>query len=293
MAKLSHRFEYFAARVLATVAVLLPPRLSDWLGSTLGRLAYRLMASRRRVAIDNLTQALGDELSEERIEEIASDVFVNIGRTLFELPRLERISRQQLIEMVHCDDPESVIGAFNEAKGSILVSSHFGNWEMLGGWIGAMGLSIDFLVGVQHNTLVDNMLVNFRKGMGVGVLRVDTGVRGVFKALKQERIVGTVADQHDPANSIILDFFGRKASQVKGLAAIAAKTGRPVIPMVMRRTGRDRHEIIAGSPIYPVPGVELETETERITIAYTEFFEQCIRRYPDQWLWTHRRWKLK
>lgn len=235
---------------------------------------------------------MGDSLTEERIQETAKAVFSNIGRTIFELPRLGRLSTEDFNRIVEGDVREKIEQALSGGKGGILIAPHFGNWEMIAGWIIAQGFPMDELIGIQHNSLVDELLIGLRQSMGVGIIRSDTGVRGVFKVLKANHLLGVVADQHDPANGIILDFFGRKASQVKGPAAFSVKIGCPVLPIALRRVRYDHHVAMVGELIYPPCSGDTDQDIRDVTLQYTKQFEEIIRRYPDQWMWTHRRWKV-
>lgn len=292
MATLNHRVEYLAVLCLAALVRLIPAPVSDLLGAGLGRLAYYLLASRRRITIDNLRRGIGDSLTDEQIQETARAVFSNIGRTIFELPRLKRLGREDFDRIVVGSGEERIRQALSGGKGGILVAPHMGSWEMMSGWVTAQGFPVDLLIGIQHNSLVDELLIDLRRSMGVGVIRSDRGVRGVFKALKANRLIGVVADQHDPANGVILDFFGRKAAQVRGPAAFSVKIGCPVIPMAIRRERYDRHVVMAGELIYPPCSGDVEQDIVDVTVKYTRFFEDIIRQYPDQWMWTHRRWKV-
>jgi KDO2-lipid IV(A) lauroyltransferase len=151
---------------------------------------------------------------------------------------------------------------------------------------------MDFLIGTQHNAKVDDLLVGFRKAMGVGVIRLSTSARSVFKALKQNRVTGLVADQHASSGGVVTEFFGRPAATPRGPALFAIRANCPLLPMLIRRERYDRHVVIKGEPIYPPHSGDEEADIRQMTTAYTKFFEKSIRQYPDQWLWTHRRWKL-
>ncbi len=272
---------------------MMSARQADSFGSWLGRVAYVLLPSRRRIAYDNLSRALGNTLSEEQIQEIIKRVFQNIGRTLVEFARFGKIKLEGTRKITVPDGLEHFQKVYEEGKGALVVTAHFGNWELLGSWVAASGFPIDFLVGEQHNKKVDKLLNDFRKEMGVGIIPLRTSLRGAFKSLKANRFAGLVSDQHAPSGGVILDFFGRKASTPKGPAAIAIKVGCPLIPFLLRRERYDRHVVMTGKPIYPPNSGDVEKDIETMTKAYTKFFEDHIRRYPDQWMWTHRRWKVK
>jgi KDO2-lipid IV(A) lauroyltransferase len=151
---------------------------------------------------------------------------------------------------------------------------------------------MDFLMGTQHNEKIDKMLVGFRKAMGVGVIQLSTSTRSVFKALKQNHLTGLVADQHASSGGVAVQFFGRPAATPRGPALFAIRANCPLLPMMLHRERYDRHTVIKGIPIYPPNTGDEEADIAAMTIEYTKFFESVIRKYPDQWLWTHRRWKL-
>ena len=292
MAKLSHNLEYAAALAGVKLAQLLSPRLAHAFGTGLGNLTHAVLTSRRRVAFDNLKQAFGDSKSEEELNKIVKGVFQNIGQTLIEFSRFKKTGLAGVKKIV-VGDPTVLEKMHSEGKGGILLTAHFGNWELMGSWPPACGYPTDFLMGHQHNQKIDDLLVSFRREMGVGLIPLHKSARQVFKALKANHIAGIVSDQHHPSEGVVLDFFGRPAATPKGPALFAIRSGWPLMPCVLRRERYDRHVVILGDLIYPPNSGDEEADIRTMTVAYTKFFEDQIRKYPDQWLWTHRRWKIK
>ena len=293
MAKLSHNLEYLAARLGMSVACLLSSKTADRFGAGLGSLSHLLVKSRRRVASDNLRQALGNHLGEAEIDAIVKRVFQNVGRALIETARFGRMTPELMQEIIVGDGEQHIRQARENGRGAVFLTAHFGNWELLGGWAGTHGMPIDLLTGEQSNQLIDAMMNNQRQKLGVGIIPKKTSLRVVFKTLKANRMVGIAADQHDPSNSLILEFFGRLASVPRGPAAFAVKAGCPILPALMRRERYDRHVVMAGEPIFPPDSGDVEADIRNMTIQYLKFYEEIIGRYPDQWMWTHRRWKYK
>jgi KDO2-lipid IV(A) lauroyltransferase len=292
MAKLSHNVEYLGAWLGMKTAQVLSPRWADSFGAAVGGLAHRFLAMRRQVAFDNIKKGLGDSLTDREIQAIVRKVFQNIGRTVVEFARFKQIGLEGARRII-VGEGDSLFKKIQEnGKGAVLVTGHFGNWELLGMWPPSLGYPVDFLVGTQHNLKVDRMLVAFRREMGVGIIPLKNSLRGILKALKARHFVCLVADQHDPSGGLIIDFLGRPASVPRGPAFFAVKTGCPVFPCMMRRERYDRHVVMPGEPIYPPDSGDEEADIRMVTEAYTRFFESCIRQYPDQWMWTHRRWKL-
>jgi KDO2-lipid IV(A) lauroyltransferase len=292
MAKLSDNLVYWAARGGTGLAEGMTFAAADRLGASLGSLAHSLMWSRRRIAMENLRRGMGTELTEDRRRGVTRAVFKNIGRTMVEFARLGEYNNELGRRWLSCEGRDYLEQVHREGRGGIVTTAHFGNWELAGLWITSKGYPLDYLVGEQHNERVDDMFNDFRRRLGVGIIPLRTSIRSIFKSLKNNRFVALVSDQHAPSGGIPVDFFGRKAATPKGPAAFALKAGCPILPYCVRRESYDRHVLMPGEPIYPPNTGDNETDIETMTVAYTSYFESCIRRFPDQWMWTHRRWKL-
>lgn len=292
MAKLSHTLEYVAARTGVGLVSQLSPKQADSFGAWLGRTVWRLAGSRRKIAADNLRMALGDKLSEDEIEGIVKRVFENIGRTLVEFSRFGQLTRERMDEIIVGDGQEYIRKAHEEGRGAVFVTAHFGNWELVGGWSATNAMEVDFLTGTQHNEKINEMFNDFRRSFGVNLLPLRSSLRGAFRSLKANHMTAMAADQHDGAQGMIIDFFGRKASTAKGPAIFALKANCPILPFVMRRERYDRHVVMAGDPVYPPNTGDPDEDMRQMTRGYLRFFEEAITQYPDQWMWTHRRWKI-
>jgi Kdo2-lipid IVA lauroyltransferase/acyltransferase len=292
MASLSHNLEYLATLSAVKMARALSAKSADRLGAGLGNIAYRVLTSRRRIAMENLQKAFGDSYSQQEREQITREVFRNLARTLIEFSRFGKTTQDDLRRIIVGPGREVFSKVLKEGKGGILVTAHFGNWEMLGIWPATCGFPTDLLIGRQHNPKVDDLLVSFRRSMNVGIIPLATSSRQAFKALRANHIAGIGSDQHSSSGGVVLDFFGRPAATPKGPALFSIRTGSPLIPIVLRRENYERHVLMPGEPIYPPNSGDEEADIAAMTIAYTKFFEQAIRQYPEQWMWTHRRWKI-
>ncbi len=292
MARLKDYIEYAFALTGTKVARALSPPLADSFGAVLGSLMYSLLSSRRKVAYDNLVQAMGDSVSPSEMKSIVREVFRNLGRTFIELSRLGKVTNEDLLRIIIPDKiSEYARQAYDNGRGALVLSAHFGNWEYLCSWFAAAGYPIDFLVGVQHNPLIHRMVSKLRSSTGARIIPASTGVREVLHALRENHFIAFVADQHN-VSGLALPFFNRKAAFAKGPAAIAIKSGAPILPVLMRRERYDRHVIMSKEPIYAHQDTDKEEEIVRVTTLIAKFYEEGIRRYPDQWMWTHRRWKI-
>ncbi len=290
--KMSHGVEYAVVRTLTKLAQLAPGRLADWMAVGLGKLAYLALTSRRRIARNNLRRAFGDEKTPDEIKKIIKDVFVNIARTIVEFARQPIMKKEDILSMITAEGEEFFRQVLDQGKGAMLVTGHFGNWEVLGGWLAAKGYQVDLLVGEQHNKKVDDLLISFRKSFGVGIIPIGVASRHVIKSLRANRLVAVVSDQHAASGGAVVQFFGRPAATPKGPAAFAAKVGCPIIAGCSVRAGYKKYRLTIFPPIYPPHTGDGDRDILEMTQRYTSYFEDFIRKYPSQWMWTHRRWKL-
>jgi len=290
MATLSHSLEYALALTARKVAGARSPEGADAFAARLGTLVHAVYGRRRRVATDNLRRALGDSLSDVEQAAVVRRVFQNMARSIIEMSRFEQLGPEGARRIIVGEGIEHVEEARRRGTGALICTAHFGNWELLGAWFAAMGHPMHLLVGIQHNPYIDRMLSRFRQAMGVKLIPATVGARGILRALKANHVVGVAADQHAGAG-LPIEFFGRRAYAARGPATFTAKVGAPLIPYLMRRERFDRHVVMAGKPLTPAGSGDPQRDIDDMTIALNRFYEDTIRRYPDQWMWTHRRWK--
>lgn len=291
--KISHRFEFILFWCLTQIMRLFSARMADSLAALLGKLTYYILTSRRRIALDNLRRAFRDEKTEAECHDIAKKVFINMARSIVEFIRMPLLTKDKIMEIV----PEHIgsghlEAAYREGRGGLLVSAHIGNWELLGARIAAAGYPSDFLVGRQHNQYVDNALLKIRAVTGAGIISVGVGSRHVLKSLRENRLVILAADQHSATGAVITQFFGRPAATHKGPAAFAIKMNCPLIFGCLIRERYDRFRLITEAPLYSPDSGDPEKDIRSMMQAYSEWLEKIVRQYPEQWMWTHRRWKV-
>jgi len=290
---LAHRLEYAAVRAAQGIVCALPSGLARELGAGLGDLAFSVLRVRRRVAVRQLTRALGSEHTGRELEHIAREAYRNFGRMTFEYARFPRLGPAQIEGTVRVTGGEHLRAALDRGKGAILVAAHFGNWELAAA-LATMGYPVSFLVGEQHNTLVDGLMNRLRQGFGVETIPLTGSLRGVFRALRANRIVAMLSDQDAGKRGIFVDFFGRPASTPYGPARFAVASGAALIPGVAIRHPRGRHELVISAPVGPAPeGVSSDEAARELTQRYTRVFEDFIRERPDHYFWMHRRWKTR
>ncbi|MCP4706939.1 MAG: lysophospholipid acyltransferase family protein, partial [candidate division Zixibacteria bacterium] len=285
--------EYLTLWTLTKTVQIIPGRLADGIAIGIGKLAYLILSSRRRIAEENLCRAFHDELDDTRISEIVKTVFINVARTTITFARQPVLKREKFVKSV-----KTVIGsefidkALSEGNGAMMVTGHYGNWELFGRWLPSAGYPTDFLMGHQHNEKVNDLFIKFRQTEGLGLIPVGIASRHVLKSLKANRLIGVASDQHAASGGVVVNFMGRPASTPKGPAAFAVKVNSPIIFGYLVREKYGQYKIEFFPPIYPPNSGDTEKDINEMTQKYASILESLIRKKPEEWMWTHRRWKI-
>lgn len=266
----------------------------DALARFLGNLAW-LLGIRRRVALDNLAQALPEKSEAER-REIARGAYLNMTRVVLEsLPEGDRLPpdwAEQGIEGVEAW--RALKAHVATGRGALIVTGHFGNWELLGDILVRRGITMTGLVRPLKGALNTRIARN-RVDMGAGLIYPRGAIFEVGSAVKRGESVLMLLDQALPAKSaLFVPFFGRLASTTPTMAVAAKRTGAPVFVVTAVRSGRGPARLrlqVEGPILPPAPGESEDPMTEH-TARVTAALERCIRKHPEQWMWLHRRWKV-
>lgn len=286
---------YLVLRTFNFFVNLLPEGFALWLGRKLGDVWYRLDFEHRKVAIQNLHLAFGQQKSEVEIRDIAKRNFQNLGMTAVEFFRIPRMDVKTFKERVKIEGLEEALKLFQKRKGIFLLLSHFGNWEMMGVMSKVIGQPIMVIAKpMKRNEWVDQFITKIRNRAGLEVVSSIKAGRKVIQALAQNRVVGILIDQRAKrSEGIWVDFFGRKAPTTPSLAVLAMKTGAPVLPVFMVRDGVQKHRLVIKEPLELIRTGDIKRDVEANTQLFNHTLESMIRQYPDQWFWVHRRWERK
>ncbi len=290
MKTITDYISYSILRVLGYFVRTLDHQEAHDFGAAIGRIGMRLMKSRKRIALENLAQAL-PELSADKRERIAERVFENIGRTLTELARFPLYSPEVIDEITTLRGTEVFEAVTTRGKGCLLITPHFGNWELIGAWPQSRGYPTSCLAGRQTNLFIDELLNRLRRSVGVNIIHTGSSARKVLSALRKGELVGIVPDQHSAIGHAVVNFFGRPIAAHRGPALFAYRTDAVVVVAFLIRKGAGEHEGWFEEPIFVDRSRPEEEEVQRVTQLYFSRFEEVIRQYPDMWMWTHRRWK--
>ena len=289
---LQHRLEYYLTVILSGFFRILPAKAATALGMAIGAFAYRRLKIRREVALDNLKQAF-PEKSPGEIEKIALDSYRHWGGVGAEYARLPRFNRRYYEKYIKLEGREALNAAVQGGKGGLVISGHYGNWEMIGASASVEGYKVTYVVASQSNKLVDKMMDDVRKFHGIEIWKTREAPRGMLKSLKNNRLIAIMIDQDAGKECVFVDFFGKKASTHRGPAVFHLKTGAPLMMSSCVRQKGPQYLMKFEEIVLPdFQGTREEINTQ-IMQYLSELLEAQIRRHPEQYFWMHKRWKTR
>ncbi|MFB1483407.1 lysophospholipid acyltransferase family protein [Corallococcus sp. RDP092CA] len=285
----------FLTRGVWALLTAMSPKARDALARFVAGLAYTL-GIRRKVALDNLAQAMPEKSEQER-RDIARGAYLTMARVVVEsLPSGDRMTRDWDQQGIVGEEAFAALKAHvATGKGALLVTAHFGNWELVGQMLIRWGIPLNALVRPLKGALNTRIAEN-RLNAGAGLIYPKGAIQEITDAVNRGESAYMLLDQALPAKSaVFVPFFGRPASTTPAMAVAAERTGVPVfVVMGVRPPGPGaRYTLEVEGPILPPkPGECADPITEH-TARVTAALERAIRRHPEQWLWLHRRWKVQ
>jgi len=282
---------YYLGRIAAFLAFLLPVRIGSAIAAFLGKCAFFLLPKYRNLTIENLKHAFGDKKTPIEIKKIAIKVFENLGRNAGELINFPKINNRNIDRLVSIEGLDIVDSSFAMGKGTMILTAHFGNWELVGLMFRIKGYPGVTIGRKIYFYKYDNWLNQLRRAQDVNVIYRDESPRKMLKVLKDNKILGIVADQDvDSVEGVFINFFGKPAYTPIGPVVLAKATGASLIPTFIIREG-NRHRLVMEKPVELVDTGNKEADIITNTQRWSDIVESYIRRYPEQWVWMHRRWK--
>jgi KDO2-lipid IV(A) lauroyltransferase len=292
--------EAFGVGAARRVAAALPDAAARRAGRALGRAAFAL-GVRRAVTRANVARAFGAEMGVAEREQLARRAYEHLGTSFVEFLRLSTATEAALRAGVELHGEPHLAAARAAGRGAIVASGHLGNWEVAGAGVAAHGHPVTFVVQRLRNPRVDALVTAIRGGAGVAIVDRGMGLRGVHRALADNRLVFIMCDQDARRRGVFVPFFGVPASTPTGGAQLALRLGVPFLQCFATRAADGRHHVHFLPPIAPPGGdsgrAGAEPDEDGAVRAllgeFTRRLEAAIRRAPEQYWWAHRRWKTK
>lgn len=289
---LRHRIEYLAVRAAVGLAAVLPDRVAESCGTAVGTLFYLLDRRHRRIALENVAAAFpGRSPAEHRA--IVREAFAHFGRLLFAVLTFSRLAPDAMLARVEFEGEERVRLAHAQNRGVLFVTGHFGFWEIQA-LVHALRLPpMSVLARTLDNPALNGLLERIRTRTGNHVIYRQGTMRRIMRALQANEGVGVLVDQHTLSREAVeVRFFGRPASATPIVAALALRTGAPVVPLFALPLGQGRYRMVYEHPIEP-PSADDPAAIQAFTQRCTDVLEMYVHRRPDLWLWMHRRWRAQ
>ena len=284
-----HRLEYGAVMAARGIARILPMPVVIASGTLLGRLFHALDRPHRRLALANLAAAFPARPPAERAV-IARDMFAHFGRLLTVLLKFSTMRPDQMLARIEFEGEDRVRAAHALGRGVLLFTGHFGYWE-INALVHALALHpIAVLARPLDNPLLHDLLERVRTRTGNTVIYRRGALRRVLRALGSNQAIAILIDQHIHTDAVVVDFFNRPAATTSALAALALRTGAPVIPVFALPLPGGRFRMVYEHAVDP-PRADEPDAVRQFTQRCTDVLEMYVRRYPGLWLWMHRRWR--
>ncbi len=284
------RLEYLIVRALVAIVRVMPGGLVRGCGALLGGLFYTFDRAHRRIAERNLAAAFPARSDAER-RAIARGTFSHFGRLAFELLKFGTLSNEAMMARVEFDGEDRARLAYAQGKGVLFFTGHFGYWE-LHAIVHALQIHpIGVLARALDNRDLNQLLEDIRHRTGNTVIYRQGTIRRVMRMLQGGHGVAVLIDQHiQSRDAVYVDFFERPAATTSAVAALALRTGAPVVPVFALPLGGGRYRMIYEHPVEP-PRADSPDALREFTQRCTDVLEMYVRRHPDLWLWMHRRWR--
>ncbi|CAA6820039.1 MAG: Unknown protein [uncultured Sulfurovum sp.] len=280
-------------KTFGLILTILPRKAIIKLMKGLAWFAYTLSKKHQHIIHQNLDLAFAKQLSNKEKKRIGIDAFSNLIDTTFGIIYRDKMDKNKVIENVTFKNEEFIKAYQKENKQFILVTGHYGNWELL-----SQSIAIKFdltLVGVGReldSKVMDDLLIKNRERFNVEMVYKKGAMKGCIRAINQKKIVGILTDQHLPlAQSINVDFFNHKATHTPLASILSRKFGIDLVPAYISTDDYEHYTVSIHPPIKSLRTDNQEKDLKQMTQAQAKILEEVIRNNPNQWFWQHKRWK--
>lgn len=285
------RIEYILFTGLSFLLRLMGLNLSRKFAYLLALLFYNLIPIRKKTVFENLDIAFPDKSFEEK-SKIAFKSYLSFCISMVEILILPYLSKEKVQTLVEIKNLDLVKKKYDEGNGVIVLSAHFGNWEFIAA-SGSLQVNIPFNIVVknQRNKYVNDWMNRARTRWINKVIPLGVSIRTTFSVLKNGEILAIVADQRGPEDGLKIEFFGKKTSVFTGPAVLSLKTGAPLLfGIPIRRPDYSYFAEICEIDRSNLPD-DFDNQVKVLCERMLKHLEEIIVKYPEQWLWMHKRWK--
>lgn len=260
-----------------------------------GAFWFRAIRRHRQRACDHLRLAYGSQLTESEVERLARQSMQQVAMMVIEMiftPRL--INEWTWPRHVRLKGIQDAMDVLISKRGAILVTGHYGNWELVGFMLATLGFPLTAVMRPLDNPYLNRFLMDVRARRGLKLLYKKGATQSAGDILSGGGILGFIADQNAGHKGLFVDFFGQSASTYKSIGLLAMEYNVPIVVGCARRVNeRFRYEVECNRVVRPEEWADREDPLFWVTQEYTRSIEQLVRQAPEQYLWMHRRWKTR
>lgn len=257
-----------------------------------GRRFYSMADKSRGYALKNLEMAYGNETTEKEREDIAKAVFIEEIKSFFDYMAYSHVTnKKRFFSLIEVKGEEHLRAAYEQGKGVICLIPHISSWEFAAITPPMLGYETYAASKSMKLRALENLMVKFRAKRGMKNITREGSYEKLIEVLNQGNCLVLMIDQDTKVKGVFVDFFGKLAYTPLGASRLALETGALVVPMVMTRKEDDNYRFIIYPELPVVNTGNMEADLLENTKQQTKIMEDMVRRYPNQWVWMHRRWK--
>lgn len=288
------QIEYAALWLALKVVGAMPRPIARFVGARTAAFLLRLRPQLRRFAMENLRLAFPDWSDAQR-QAVIRGMVGQLGWMGAEFARFPRYTKQGIARVVQIDGFEHFAFAAARGKGVLFLTGHMSAWELAPFAQALYGHPLHFLVRAIANSRVETLVNRYRCLSGNSPIEKNQSARAVLKTLAAGGTVGVLADHNTlPSEGVFVQFFGIPACTTAGLARFALRSGAAVVPGFLNwESGEGKYRLRFEPAVELIRTGDEEADIRENTQRFTTIIEEYVRRYPDQWLWLHRRWRAR
>ncbi|MEA3489730.1 MAG: lysophospholipid acyltransferase family protein [Candidatus Omnitrophota bacterium] len=291
--KFRRYYFYYLLKTLFFILSAVPLKVSLVVADILGKAAFRVVPKYRNIAVNNLDSVFSEDHGVN--VRIAEGVFKNLARNGAEWIKLSRLDPGKIGNMVtEIHGTEHLDDVLSKGRGCVVLTFHFGNWELMGIYLRFLGYDGAVIVRRIYFSKYDKLIARMRRRFKVMGIYRDDSPKKMLKELKKGNVLGIVPDQDiSGLDGVFVDFFGKKAYTPAAPVKLAMAAKTDIVPAFVIREKDGTHKIVIGEPLGVPQGTGTEEDLMRYTRMWTKVLEDHVRKYPEQWVWIHSRWKTR
>jgi KDO2-lipid IV(A) lauroyltransferase len=289
---MNDRLQYAVAWTFVRILGILPRPLSRGFAAAAARILLLLLPKLRKTAEFNLKLAF-PEWSEQHRQAVMKQMARSLGWMAAEFARLPKYTKENIEKVVVLDGHENFLKGQSRGKGVLYLTGHIGAWELSSYAHALYGFPLHYMARPLDNQALDALVNRYRGFSGNRPIFKNEAARMVLHVLKDAGTVGVLADQNTmPEEGVFVDFFGTPACTTTGIARVALHTDAAVVPgYVFWDENLRKYRLRFEPPVELVRTGDMERDILLNTQRFARVLEEIIRKYPEQWVWIHARWK--